>query len=92
MAEEITQIRAQMSSMQTTPDAPNIEIIQKTAYEEKLNEVRKQHDMEKQMIERDLEVREDKVIRLQIELDEQKEKYQTLETTMQPSDLAQKKK
>jgi len=44
------------------------------------------------MIERDLENRVDKVIRLQIELDEWKEKYKNLETTMSEGDLALKKK
>lgn len=61
---------------------PNIEEITSKIIKDKVNEEKKKFDYEREQMIRDLQNRVEKVLRLEMELDEVKDAYRSLESSL----------
>lgn len=73
-------------SQEIEKGAPNIEEITSKLVKEKVDEERKRFDYEKEQMIKDLQNRVEKVLKLEMELDEVKDAYRSLESSLSKED------
>lgn len=90
---EVNLLRNQLEiSLRAQAPSIDIESIKRSVFEEAARKEREKWIEEKKVIARDLQNRIDKVVRLEIELDESRERYKNLEGTMTQGQSALMKK
>lgn len=67
-------------------EVPNIEEITQKAIKEKLDEQKRKFDYERDQMTKDLQNRVEKVLKLEMELDEVKDAYRSLEANLSKDD------
>lgn len=81
LANQILNLKNELKE-QLEKGSPNIEEITSRIVKEKLEEQRKVFDNEREQMLKDLQNRVEKVLKLEVELDEVKDAYRALESSM----------